>query len=32
VAHKRLLRRIGLTEPGTLREVEQALAMVLGID
>lgn len=32
VAHKRLLRRVGLTEPGTLREVEQALAMVLGID
>jgi mRNA interferase MazF len=32
VARKRLLRRIGLAEPGTLRGVEQALAMVLGID
>lgn len=32
VAHKRLLRRIGLVEPDTLGEVEQALATVLGID
>jgi mRNA interferase MazF len=32
VARKRLLRRVGLTDPETLRDVERALATVLGID
>jgi mRNA interferase MazF len=32
VARKRLLRRLGMAEPATLREVEQALEMILGID
>jgi len=31
VARSRLLRRIGHLRPETLREVEQALAMILGI-
>lgn len=31
VAHKRLLRQIGEAKPDTLREVERALGMVLGI-
>jgi len=32
VARSRLLRPIGRLRPETLREVEQALAMILGID
>jgi mRNA interferase MazF len=32
VARKRLLRRIGEAKPDTLREVERALGMILGID
>ena len=32
VSRSRLLRRIGRLKPATLREVEQALAMILGID
>lgn len=32
VARKRLLQRIGETRQGTLREVEQALEVVLGVD
>lgn len=32
VARSRLLRPIGRLRPDTLREVEQALAMILGID
>jgi mRNA interferase MazF len=32
VSRSRLLRRIGRLKPETLREVEQALAMILGID
>lgn len=32
VARMRLLRPIGTAAPDTLREVEQALAMVLGLD
>lgn len=32
VARKRLLRRIGEAKPDTLREVEGALGMILGID
>jgi mRNA interferase MazF len=32
VARRRLLRRIGETEPATIAEVERALALVLGLD
>ena len=32
VARKRLLRRLGNAKADTLREVEQALGMILGID
>ncbi|HEY6550714.1 MAG TPA: type II toxin-antitoxin system PemK/MazF family toxin [Solirubrobacterales bacterium] len=32
VARKRLLRRIGEAKPDTLREVEWALGLILGID
>jgi mRNA interferase MazF len=32
VARERLLRPIGHLRPGTLREVEHALAMILGLD
>jgi mRNA interferase MazF len=32
VARRRLLRPVGETEPDTLREVEQALGMILGIE
>jgi mRNA interferase MazF len=31
VARKRLLRQIGTAKPGTLREVERALGMILGV-
>jgi mRNA interferase MazF len=32
VARKRLLRRLGESKPETLREVESALGMILGLD
>jgi mRNA interferase MazF len=32
VARRRLLRRVGEAKPDTLREVERALGMILGID
>lgn len=32
VTRKRLLRQLGKAKPDTLREVEQALGMILGID
>ncbi len=32
VARKRLLRRVGKLKPSTLREVERALGMILGIE
>jgi mRNA interferase MazF len=32
VARKRLLRQLGKANPDTLREVEQALGMILGIE